>query len=87
LNNTTKKKITNNATASAVKNLTSAFTSTVTDLPTSTKSTGNYTPDNLLEVKSIVIEEDVASILSSLVGKRFVFSKKKIDKLKTQLVY
>jgi len=87
LNNTTKKKITNNATASAVKNLTSAFTSTVTDLPTSTKSTGNYTPDSLLEGKSIVIEEDVAAILSSLVGERFVFSKKKIDKLKTQLVY
>jgi len=84
---TTKPKITKIDTANVVTNLTAGFTPPVKDFLSSPKGTGKFAPHGLSEVKYIVTEENMAAIVSFLVGKRFVFSAKKREELEEQLVY
>jgi len=65
-----------------VTDLTSAFTPTVTDFPTTSKDTGNSTPVSLLLVNFFNTEEETAAIVSSLVGGQFSFSLPKIEELR-----
>jgi len=55
--------------------------------PPSIKGTGEFMLIGLSEVKTIVITEDMAVIVSYLVGERFAFDTEKCDKLEDQLLF
>ena len=82
-----KAKATDDTTATFVTNITCSFTHAVTDLSTTPKSMDNSTSDGLLEVKSILTEDDVAEIVSFLVGEWFTLNTKKTEELKDEIVY
>ena len=65
---TPKTKIRDSVTTVVVTNLTADFTPADVDLSPSLKFTGAFMPNGLLEVKRCVTTEDMAAIVSSLVG-------------------
>jgi len=82
---TTKPKTSNSATI-VVTNLNANFTPAVTD-PPSLQGTGKFMPTGLSEVKTIVTIDNMAAIVSSLVGERFSFDTEKCGKLEDQLLF
>jgi len=55
--------------------------------PPSLKSTDEFMPTGLLEVKIMMTTEDMAAIVSYLVGEIFAFDTEKCDKLEDQLLF